>query len=92
MKLPKGSVLSVPAGSLILVERGTLWLTQNPDRTDYLLAAGEAMRLARKGSPVVSALRDSTLRVVTVERGRTRWRGLWPSLALRALGADVSKA
>jgi hypothetical protein len=51
MKLAKGSVVSVPAGSLVVVQRGTLWLTQNPDR-----------------SPVVSALRDSSFRVVTVDR------------------------
>ena len=92
MKLAKGSVVSVPAGSLVVVERGTLWLTQCPDRTDYLLAAGESMRLARKGSALVSALRDSNLRVVTVERERGRWCGLWANLALRAFGAEVSKA
>jgi hypothetical protein len=83
MKLAKDSVVPVPAGSLVVVERGTLWLTQCPDPTDYFLGAGESMRLARDGSPLVSALRDSVFRVATVARSPRRWREVVVGLALR---------
>jgi hypothetical protein len=83
MKLATDSVVSVPAGCLVVVERGTLWLTQCPDRTDYFLGAGESMRLARDGSALVSALWDSDFRVAADARPRSRWREVAAGLALR---------
>jgi hypothetical protein len=83
MFLAKGGVAAVPAGSVIRVERGVLWLTQYPDRNDYFLRPGESMRLRPSGAPLISALHESELRVLTAKRAGSRWRSIIGSLALR---------
>jgi hypothetical protein len=83
MFLAKDGVAPVPAGSLIRVDRGVLWLTQYPDCKDYFLRAGDSMRLGRWGAPLVSALRESEVRVLPPEPARNRWRDLMASVALR---------
>lgn len=82
MELAKGKVISIPAGAVVRVERGALWLTQYPDRNDYFLRAGESMRLSGKGVCLVSALHESDFRVIAAERGASRLRQFIGSLAL----------
>ena len=73
MHLAKGGVVSVPSGATIRVERGALWVTQYPDRTDYFLRAGESMRFSRRSAPLISGLHESVFRVVAGERATSRW-------------------
>lgn len=44
------------AGTLVSVEKGTVWITQAGDPVDTLLAAGQSFRLDRDGLAVVEAL------------------------------------
>jgi hypothetical protein len=83
MELAKGNVISVPAGAVVRVDRGVLWLTQYPDRNDYFLRAGESMHLSGKGVCLVSALHESDFRVIAAERRESRLRQFLASLAPR---------
>ena len=90
--LDSGRMLSIRAcaGSRIKVLSGDVWLTQDNDRTDYLLAAGEQMVLANALPVIVQAERDAELAIY--ERAcsnRTITRALpW----LRALRNALSRA
>jgi hypothetical protein len=67
------------AHALLRVRRGRVWITQHRDIRDYILVAGEAVRIDSDGPVVIQALRDAEIDVV---------RGLPParrSLAARDL-------
>lgn len=49
-------------GDAILVTQGILWVTQEGDPNDYVLSAGERFIANRRGSVVVEALTDASLR------------------------------
>ncbi len=68
VRLPKRALLTVEGGPGVelFVDRGSVWLTQDRDTADYFVGAGESMRLTRRGAAVISALRDSTVRVVAL--------------------------
>jgi hypothetical protein len=46
-------------GSLVLCLSGTLWLTQEGDRRDIVLEAGDEARIERDGLSILSAMRDA---------------------------------
>jgi len=62
-------VMSVPRGSLVLIEHGRgmqielwdgeLWITQERDSRDYLIGPGTAFRLEREGIVLAHALRSA---------------------------------
>lgn len=64
-------VMSVPRGSLVLIEHGRgmqielwdgeLWITQERDRRDYLIGPGTAFRLEREGIVLAHVLRGARL-------------------------------
>jgi hypothetical protein len=49
-------------GDAIYITQGTLWVTQEGDPQDYVLSKGESFILNRRGSVVVEALTDASLR------------------------------
>jgi hypothetical protein len=59
--LGRGAVQRIDDGRGILLQclRGSLWLTQQDDRRDIVLRAGEEVVIERDGTSIVSALRDS---------------------------------
>jgi hypothetical protein len=67
--LTRGSLLRVEDGRdiLVYVWEGELWLTEEGERTDRLLKAGEWHRLERDGAAVVYALKRSVLTLTAPE-------------------------
>jgi hypothetical protein len=59
--LPKGRIRRVPAARGCRVEclSGSLWITQDGDYRDVVLAPGESFEFDRPGDALVSALADS---------------------------------
>jgi hypothetical protein len=83
MRLAKGGVISLSPGAVVSVERGLLWVTQYPDRNDYLLTAGQSMRLGGRGAVLGSALRDSQFVVLAPEPVGRPWLRFLAGLAAR---------
>jgi Protein of unknown function (DUF2917) len=48
-------------GTTLRVTRGRLWLTQEQDRADVVLAAGDVFTVERNGATLVEAQRPSAL-------------------------------
>ena len=67
--LTAGSVLQVRDGQgrAIVVFEGQVWITQENDPRDVVLAAGESFSIDRPGLTLVQALRDSKLILVQAE-------------------------
>jgi hypothetical protein len=61
--LARGSVLRVDGGRHILVYvwEGELWVTEEGDRSDRVLAAGQWHRIERDGAALVYALKRSVV-------------------------------
>ena len=56
-------------GVSVRCETGMLWLTQEGDPEDALLAPGERIRIGTGRLVLIEALQDSTLRLSAPERG-----------------------
>ena len=56
---------------------GVLWVTQEGDCRDLLLAPGESHELLPRGATIVTALEPSTLRAVDKGARRSLWRRWW---------------
>ena len=67
--LTAGSVLRVSDGQgrAIVVFEGQVWITQQDDRRDIVLAAGESFSVDRPGLTLVQAFSDSKLMLVEAE-------------------------
>jgi hypothetical protein len=63
LPLPRGSALHVEDGqeTLVRAASGCVWITQEGDRRDIVLEAGQAFRISRGGRTLVAALRDSAV-------------------------------
>ena len=59
--LAKDQTLSLPnaAGVRVASQSGTVWITQDGDLRDIVLAAGEAFDFDRRGDALLSAFADS---------------------------------
>ncbi len=79
-----GSVLRIEQGRgvVVSVRAGAVWLTQEGDPADYVLRAGEALRLDRDGLALASALGRSVvmLDIPQAERRARRIGGLRAAL------------
>lgn len=67
--LTRGSLLRIEDGQdlLVYVWEGELWLTEEGERTDRILRAGEWYRLERNGTAVGYALDRSTVTLTATE-------------------------
>lgn len=63
--LKSNQVLKVRGGSghTIICHSGTVWVTQDRDRRDIVLGAGESFALDRNGLALVQALGQSAIRI-----------------------------
>jgi hypothetical protein len=68
-------VIDDARGQVLTCESGELWLTQDGDRRDVILPAGQSWRVDRNGPLVLSAFKPA---VATLDR-INRWR--FPALA-----------
>ena len=64
-------------GMLLYVWQGSVWLTQERDRRDHLLQAGESFRLDRAGVALISPLGRNAVVSLTPPRPQAR-PGLFP--------------
>jgi len=56
-------------GHAIVCHSGSLWVTQQRDARDIVLAAGESFALDRDGMTVVQALEQSAISIAPTARG-----------------------
>ena len=59
-------------GALAFVESGTVWITQENDRRDVIVSAGEWMRFDRAGIALVQAHRSATITITAPDDGAER--------------------
>jgi hypothetical protein len=80
-------------GTTLRVTRGTLWLTQERDRRDIVLEAGDAYTIERDGRTIVEAQGAATVCVLARRVDEVRRRPLRSTLGervrdwLRTVGA-----
>jgi hypothetical protein len=90
MSLARGELVGIRGGrgAVVFVETGIAWITQDADRRDIVLEAGEWFRLDRDGTAVVQAQRAATITVTAPAgadapeiyrpaRGPRAGRGTW---------------
>ena len=68
-KLARGSIMRIEGrqGRAVTVFRGLVWITQDGDARDVIVADGQSFTLDRPGLAIVQALRDSDL--LMIEKG-----------------------
>jgi len=79
--------LTDASGTQVVVRSGSLWVTQDRDRNDHVLEAGEAFKLDRAGDAILYALSASDIELV--ERLPEVPRA---NIAAKLLGAAASAA
>ncbi len=69
-------VLADIAGTLLRVNRGTLWITQENDRRDVVLCAGDVWQVERDGDTIIEAQTPSVVWAsgTRVDRALRPWR------------------
>lgn len=72
-------------GTRVQVRRGRLWITQDRDGRDLLVAAGNAFTLDRPGLALLHALEPADVALSDAERAPTRLQR-----SLRALGRWIA--
>jgi hypothetical protein len=67
LPLARGSVLRIEDGREMLVRArdGCLWITQDRERQDMVLEAGQSFRISRGGRTLIVALRDGGVIALT---------------------------
>ena len=79
-RLLHGDLVEIPdaRGTTLHVARGRLWLTQERDRRDIVLDAGDTYTVERDGVTVAEAQGDTTVAVFKSATGRSeRSRAGW---------------
>jgi hypothetical protein len=76
-------------GVRIACVTGALWVTQEQDRTDVILEAGQSLVVDHSGLTVIMALGAATLRVCE-PRGTGLWRSLLDWLRPSATGTAAA--
>lgn len=85
--LPRGKTLRIQdgRGALLYVREGEVWLTQEGDTKDYVLGAGESLRLERDGVALVYSFRRSVLGMTRRrERSASPLHRFWADLVAPA--------
>lgn len=74
-------------GTTLRVTRGALWLTQERDLRDIVLAPGDVFTIERGGVTVIEARGNTTVCVLARHVEEVRLRGRAPTLVRRAAAA-----
>jgi len=69
--LKAGEILRLPEGSCARIEcdLGAVWVTEDGDQSDRVLAAGDSARIGRGSLALVQAFEPSTVRLVANPAG-----------------------
>lgn len=59
--MTRGEVLRLTGQGEIQVHEGSIWVTQERDRDDYIVTKGNTFRICRPGVTVISALKAASL-------------------------------
>jgi DUF2917 family protein len=65
-------VLADAQGTIVAVDRGSVWITQERDPRDIVLLRGMRFEIDRPGRTIVAAETPSTLRLLVPQRFRDR--------------------
>ena len=65
LELGQGEVVTLidAEGARILSQRGQVWITQEGDREDHIVAAGETLVVLRPGRTIVQALEPARVAI-----------------------------
>lgn len=87
------------AGALLRLCAGRVWLTQHGDIRDYVVSAGETVRIDHDGPVVIRALSDAEIEIErrappahTARMGRRYWAATAVLLALALAGSPGAMA
>ncbi len=87
------------AGALLRMCGGRVWLTQHGDIRDYVVSAGDSVRIDRDGPVVIQALSDAEIEIErrtppgrTARIGRRYWAATAALLALALAGTPGAMA
>ncbi len=58
------SALKTDPGTIVVCEKGILWLTQPEDPRDYMLQPGEKMVIKQRGDVLIEALSEAHLSII----------------------------
>lgn len=56
-------ILEAARGALVRCVEGLLWITQDGDRADHIVGAGDSFRVDRDGSVIVQATRPARVAI-----------------------------
>jgi hypothetical protein len=70
-------------GAWVHVWNGSLWITQEGDRRDYLVEAGDSFEIARNGVTLIHALRRSIVTLDAPGASRQGLARLWSRCCAR---------
>ncbi len=65
LDLHEGQVVTLDdaQGTRIVARHGTVWVTEEGDRSDHIVSAGEGLVVARRGRTVVQALQPARIAI-----------------------------
>ena len=73
LNIPETFSLTHAARTAMTVKRGSVWVTQDGNREDYVLEAGQSLRITGDETVIVSALRASEVALDEMpQRGRAQ--------------------
>jgi len=77
LMLAAGELVRLPAGACatIVCSRGAVWVTQDGERRDLVLSAGQSAELGDRGLVLVQAFEPSRIRVQAAPAGCAAARG-----------------
>lgn len=75
IEMPRAQMLKLlnAQGTEVSCRSGVLWITQDGDRDDVVLSAGESLRIGRNGLTLIYACKDAALRIDSAKAGRPAW-------------------
>lgn len=84
VKLARRNTFQVdgPAGTMLRVTHGEVWVTRHLDTEDYILGAGDVVRHDGKGKMVVTATKDACIEVEHCSRAEPALRRLQRTLRM----------
>ncbi|MBC7857660.1 MAG: DUF2917 domain-containing protein [Burkholderiaceae bacterium] len=72
IEMPRAQMLKLfdARGSQVSCASGVLWITQDGERDDVVLGAGQSLRIQRDGLTLIYACKDAALRIDAAKAGR----------------------
>ncbi len=81
VQLRNGQSLALPdiRGTALMVTKGTVWITQQDDTEDVILAKGDLWMVSRDGLTIIEAQNDASMRALgpAFQRAMAARHGWW---------------